>query len=220
MIEKLQLTAQTRAEGGKGANRRLRHENKVPAIIYGIGKPSVSLVLNRNHVAKALENEAFYSQIINLDIDGEPEQVVLKDMQRHAFKPEILHMDFLRIKATEKITMHIPLHFIGEDVAPGVKQGGIISRTISEIEVRCLPADLPSHIEVNLANLELNETIHLSDLKIPGNVELLALAQGGEYDQPVASIHLARMAAVVEEEAVAAEAVPEEEKAEEAAKAE
>ncbi len=204
MADKLELNAIARTDVGKGASRRLRHQDIVPAIVYGIGKEPEMLALKHNEVIKALENEAFYSQVINLTIDGKSQQVVLKDLQRHVFKPKIMHMDFLRIKAGEKITMLIPLHFIGEDVAPGVKEeGGIFSHALNEVEVKCLPANLPAFIEVDLSNMALSDIVHLSDLKIPKGVELTVLAQGEEYDQPVATMHLPRVE--VEEEEVVAE---------------
>jgi large subunit ribosomal protein L25 len=202
MTNNLQLNAEIRTETGKGANRRLRRADKVPAVIYGANLDSKSLTLKHNEVIKALS--------------GKPEQAVLKDLQRHPYKPKILHMDFMRIKATEKITMLIPLHFIGEEKAPGVKEGGIISHSISEVDIKCLPADLPKYIDVDMSNMALNDIVHLSDLKIPKNVELTALAQGEEYDQPVATLHMARIA----EEIVPEEEVPAEEEAEAEAKAE
>ncbi len=204
MADKLQLNAVARTDVGKGASRRLRHQDIVPAIVYGIGKEPEMLALKHNEVIKALENEAFYSQIINLNVDGKSQQVVLKDLQRHVYKPKIMHMDFLRIKAGEKITMLIPLHFIGEDVAPGVKdEGGIFSHALNEVEVKCLPANLPAFIEVDLSNMALSDIVHLSDLQLSEGVELTVLAQGEEYDQPVATMHLPRVE--VEEEEVVAE---------------
>lgn len=216
MAENLEINAELRTEVGKGASRRLRHAEKIPAIVYGADKDPQILVLEHKDVIKALENEAFFSQIIDLKITGKPQQVVLKDMQRHVFKPKIMHMDFLRIKAGEAITMLIPLHFIGEDVAPGVKLGGgVVSHALSEVEVKCLPKDLPQFIELDVSNMELNDTLHLSDLKMPKDVELTVLAQGEEYDQPVVTVHLPKIIEEpVEEEVVA------EEEGEEAAAAE
>lgn len=216
MTNNLKLTVEVRTDMGKGASRRLRHADKIPAVIYGAGKEPQILTLNLNEVTKALENEEFFSQIIDLNIAGKTEPVVLKDLQRHSYKAKVTHIDFMRIKASEKITMPIPLHFIGEDVAPGIKQGGIVSHSISEVEVKCLPADLPKYIEVDMSNLELNNIIHLSDLKLPKNVEITELAQGEGHDLPVATIHITRIA----EEIVTEEAPPEEEEqeAEEATK--
>jgi large subunit ribosomal protein L25 len=198
MNNKLQLTADIRADIGKGASRRLRREGKIPAILYGTDEAPQTLTLNHNLIVKAMENEDFFSQIFTLSIMDKPVQVVLKDVQHHVYKPQVAHLDFMRIKATEKIIMHIPLHFIGETVCPGIKLGGILSRAISEIELRCLPADLPRFIEIDISKMQLNDTIHMSDLKIPANVELLSIAHG---NQLVATVHLARMA---EEIAVAA----------------
>jgi large subunit ribosomal protein L25 len=221
MANSLQIGAVSRIDVGKGASRRLRHANKVPAIVYGAGKKPQMLTLQHNEVIKALENEEFFSQIITLTVDEKAEKVVLKDLQRHAFKPKIMHMDFLRIKADEAVTMLIPLHFIDEEVAPGVKQdGGTISHALSEVEVKCLPADLPKYIEVDMSKLELNDTIHLSDLKLPHGVEIPVLAQGEEYDQLVASLHLARMAEEIPIEEEVEEVEGEEEVAEGEEKAE
>ncbi len=222
MADNLKLTAEIRTDVGKGASRRLRHENEIPAIVYGADKEPQSLTLKHNEVIKALESEEFFTQIITLDVNGKSQKVVLKDLQRHAFKPKVLHMDFLRIKASEKITMLIPLHFIGEEVAPGVKlEGGIISHALSEVEVRCLPADLPKYIEVDVSDMKLNDSIHLSDLKVPAGVELTALAHGEEYNQPVATLHLARIVEeipVAEVEAEEGEAAEEKEEAAEESK--
>lgn len=185
-----ELNAQVRQDKGKGASRRLRHANQVPAILYGAGKEATSLTLDHNKVTTALQHEAFYTHILTLHVDGSPEKVILKDLQRHAFKPRILHMDFMRVRADEKLKMHVPLHFVGADVAPGVKQGGLLSHLLSDVEISCLPANLPEFIEVDVAGLELDQLLHLSDLKMPKGVELVALSH--ENDLPVASIHLPR----------------------------
>ena len=215
MADKLQLEAEVRTDIGKGASRRLRHADKVPAIIYGAGKDPQPLVLEHNKVIKALENEEYYSQIITLKVDKREEQAVLKALQRHPYKPKVTHMDFLRIKAGEEITMQIPLHFIGEEDSPGVKQNGTISHHISEVEIRCLPVNLPKYIEVDVSAMDLDDSIHLSSLKMPKGVDL-ATPVDEEHDQPVISIHLAKIAeepkAVPEEEGE--EAAPESEAAE------
>lgn len=218
MSENYELTAETRTEVGKGSSRRLRsQENKVPAIVYGGEKHPVAIILDHNILAHALEDEGFYSHILTLNIAGKKEKVVLKDLHRHPSKPRILHADFLRISANTKLTMHIPLHFLGEEQAPGVKdQGGIISHHMNEVEVRCLPSDLPEAIEVDISKLNLGDVIHLSELKISKGVELTALLQGEEFDQPVVSIHKP----VVTPEPVAEEAEEEAEAAPETAKPE
>jgi large subunit ribosomal protein L25 len=164
------------------------------------------IYLNFDHkkLAKALENEGFYSHILTININGKPQKAVLKDLQRHPSRPLLLHMDLLRITGKEKITMHVPLHFLNGDKAPGVvDEAGIVSHVISDVEVRCLPDNLPEYIEVDLAQLKLGDTIHLADLKLPKGVELTALTHGHDNNAPVASIHIPR--AALEEEAVATE---------------
>ena len=220
MTNNLQLAAEIRNDSGKGANRRFRLENKVPAVIYGADKKPEALILKHNEVIKALENEEFFTQIITLNLNGKSEQVVLKDLQRHPYRAtQIMHIDFMRIKASEKITMLIPLHFIEEEVAPGVKQGGIITHSISEVEVKCLPSDLPKYIDIDMSNMELNDIVHLSNLKLPKGVELTELTHGEEHDLPIATLQMARIAEeVVVEEKVAAEEEKEEEAKEEKGK--
>jgi len=187
----IKLAATLRTDVGKGASRRLRRIDAIPAVVYGAGEPTQILTLNHKEVIKALENEEFYSQILDLEIDGKIEQVVLKSMQRHPFKPKVQHMDFLRIRATETMTMLIPLHFVGEEVAPGVKDdGGMISHLEAEIEVECLPANLPKFIEVDLSSLGLNETLHLSEIKLPKGVESVDLSATEPNDLPIAAIYM------------------------------
>jgi len=205
------INAEVRKDMGKGASRRLRHANKIPAIIYGGTKDPVALTLDHNATSHALDNEAFYSSVLTVKIDKDSEQAVLKAVQRLPGKKRILHLDLQRISATEKLHMNVPLHFIGSDVAPGVKEGGIVSHTQVDVEVACFPKDLPEFIEVDLTNVELNGSVHLSDLKIPEGIELVELAHGPEHDLPVASIHLPRVAK--EEEEVEAEAAEGEEAA-------
>ncbi len=205
MSGKFELNAELRQDQGKGASRRLRREDKVPAIFYGGGEAAQPLIFDHKELKKALQNEAFYSHILTIHINKEKHQAVLKDLQRHPYKARVTHLDLLRITGKEKITMQIPLHFKGGDVAPGVKEGnGIISHLISTVEVRCLPANLPEYIEVDLSVLELDQSIHLSDLKLGEGVELTALLHNN--DQPIASVHIPRAALPTEEEAAAAAA--------------
>ncbi|MBK8163738.1 MAG: 50S ribosomal protein L25/general stress protein Ctc [Gammaproteobacteria bacterium] len=202
-----ELNAQVRHDSGKGASRRLRREGKVPAIMYGSGQQPVSLVLDHDAVRHSLENEAFYSHILTVNVDGQAVQAVLKDLQRHSYRPIIMHMDLQRISETEELRMHVPLHFIGEASAPGVKLGGgIVSHLVTDVEVTCLPRHLPEYLEVDVSSLQLNETLHLSDIKLPEGVRIIALTHGAEHDLPVVSIHVPR-AAVEAEAAPAAEAV-------------
>lgn len=190
MANLFELAAEVRLNHGKGASRRFRRlDNKVPAIIYGANKEPLSILINHHHINNALKNEAFYSHILTLNINNGAEKVVLKALQRHPSKPQILHADFLRVSAHEKLTMNIPLHFINEEDAYGVKmEGGAISRLMNEVEIRCLPADLPEFIDVDLTELRNDETFLLSQLKVPAGVEIVALLHGGE-DRGVASIH-------------------------------
>ncbi len=198
------LTAKARGDMGKGASRRLRRlGDEVPAIVYGGKEPAQPITLEGRAIKHALENESFYSHIIKLTVDGTDQDVILKDVQRHPFKPVIMHVDFLRVRADQKLTTRVPLHFINEDKCPGVKlQGGIITHNFTDLEIQCLPKDLPEYIEVDCIDLKLDDTIHLSDLKLPEGVVSIELAHGAEHDQPVASIHLPR--AAVEAEAAAA----------------
>ena len=192
-----EIEAVTRQDVGKGASRRLRKANKFPAIIYGAGKPPQSLVLDQDIMLRNLAQEAFYSHILTVKVDGKPQKAVLKAVQRHPFKAQITHIDLLRTSATQKLRMHVPLHFLGEDVAPGVKEGGMVSHTLIEAEIECLPADLPEYLEVDISELELNGLVHLSEIKLPDGVTIPGLAQEGG-DQVVASIHLQKL--VVEED--------------------
>jgi len=189
MSNQFKLDAEVRSEAGKGASRRLRHTGKVPAIIYGAGKDPESLLLDHNDLSKALENEAFYSHILDIKIGKSKQQAVLKDVQRHPFKQQIMHIDLLRVAAKEQIRMNVPLHFINEDVCVGVKtDGGAISHTITDVEIICLPKNLPEYIEVDLSELQLGETVHMSDLEVPKGVELVQLSHGN--DMTVASVHV------------------------------
>lgn len=206
MAINFEIEAQVRHDAGKGASRRLRREGKLPAILYGGGKPPQNLVMAHGPVMHSLEHEAFYSHILNVKVDGKVERAVLKDLQRHPIKPIILHMDLQRVSEDEKLRMRVPLHFLGEDKAPGVKQGGgIVSHLVTEAEVSCLPKHLPEYLEVDVSNLHVNETLHLSDIRLPEGVELIELSHGPEHDQPVVSIHLPRAAIEAESGPAAAE---------------
>ena len=191
------LNANARNDLGKGASRRLRRNaDLVPAIVYGGDKAPQNIALEARELKKALENEAFYSHVIKLSIDGKKEDVLLKALQRHPAKPLIMHADFLRVVAGHEVTVHVPLHFINEDSCVGVKNGGgVISHTMTEVEVNCLPKDLPEFIEVDMAGVDLNQIVHLSDLKLPKGVSIPFLAQGPDHDLPVANVHAARVAA-------------------------
>ena len=199
MSEEFDLIAEFREDQGKGASRRLRREGKVPAIIYGAGRPPRMLAFDHNKVLRQLENESFYSSILNIKVGDKSQPAVIKDLQRHPSKPIVQHMDLQRIVAGEAIRMNVPLHFMGEDVAPGVKLGGgSVSHLMTDVEVACLPKDLPEYLEVDVSGLELNAMLHLSDIPLPKGVEIPELAQGPEHDHAIVSIQLLRAAAVEE----------------------
>jgi len=208
-METFELNVELRTDKGKGASRRLRRANKVPAILYGAGKEPRSLTLGHNDLFHHAEHEAFYSHILTLHVDGKDEKAVLKDMQRHPFKPIIMHVDFMRVDMNEKIRMHVPLHFTNEETAPGVKlEGGRVSHQINEVEIVCLPGSLPEYIEVDLGALKVGDLVHMSDIKLPDGVELVELMHGDEHDQSIASVQKARVASDEDEEA-SEEAEPE-----------
>lgn len=195
------LHATAREDKGKGASRRLRHQGLVPSVIYGGTKDSQSISIIGKDFLKQLENEAFYSHIVTLDVEGKTEQVILKDLQRHPAKPVLMHADFLRVSKNQKLTTRVPLHFMNEETSIGVKtQGGIVSHTMTDIEISCLPADLPEFIEVDIADLELDGIIHLSDVILPKGVESVVLAHGTDHDLPVASIHKPKGVATEDED--------------------
>ncbi|WP_321528940.1 50S ribosomal protein L25/general stress protein Ctc [Sedimenticola selenatireducens] len=200
MKEVFVVNAQLRTDTGKGASRRLRHAGLVPGIVYGAHQDPAMISMVHSDLIQRLDHEAFYSHILTLKIDGKSEQVILKDLQRHPARPFIMHADFLRVSAKEKLKTHVPLHFVGEDVAPGVKAGGVVSHLLTEVEVSCLPGDLPEYIEVNVAGLEVGDAVMLSEVALPKGVELPALAQDEPQDVQVVSIHTAHVA--VEEDEI------------------
>ncbi|HDP90157.1 MAG TPA: 50S ribosomal protein L25/general stress protein Ctc [Thioalkalivibrio sp.] len=190
MMTDFVLSAEKRDEQGKGASRRLRRAGKVPAIIYGAGKEPTTISLNHNEVLRQLENEAFYSHILTLNIGGTEEQAILRDMQRHPSKPYVTHMDFQRVSATDKIRVLVPVHFINEGACVGVKQGGgVLNHLMTEVEVQCLPKDLPEFIEVDVTGLDVGDTIHLSNLTLGKGVEIVELLHGEEHDNAVVACH-------------------------------
>ncbi len=206
MSSEFVVSAERRKDQGKGASRRLRRTGKVPAILYGAGKEPLPITVDHNELLKQVENEAFYSHILTIDLEGSKEQAILKDMQRHPAKPFILHMDFMRVSAGERIRVNVPLHFTGEEVAPGVKiGGGIVTHAVTEVEINCLPKDLPEYIDVDLSGLELGQSLHLSDIKLPKGVELVQLLQGEEHDTAIAAIQTVRGAVDTETQEAAGE---------------
>ena len=188
------LSAEVRSDYGKGASRRLRRTNKFPGIIYGGGGNPTPISLNHNEVINNLQHEAFFSHILTLDVGGAKEQVIIKDIQRHPFKQQILHIDLQRFVADQAITVNVPLHFLNEETCHGVKmEGGSINRVETEISISCLPKDLPEYIEVDLAELKLGESIHLSEVSLPQGVTSTDLSHGDEdHDRAIVAVHATR----------------------------
>ncbi|MWV12804.1 50S ribosomal protein L25/general stress protein Ctc [Pseudomonas sp. R-28-1W-6] len=193
MTVEFALNAEARSDLGKGASRRLRRiASLVPAVIYGGEKAPQSISLQAKDLAKLLENEAAFSHVLTLNVAGTAETVLIKALQRHPAKGFVLHADFVRVIAGQKLSAHVPLHFINQESSVGVKQqGGEVSHTIVEVEVSCQPQDLPEFIEVDMAKVEVGQIVHLSDLSLPKGVELVALAHGN--DLAVANIHASRV---------------------------
>ena len=214
MAEKFDLIAEIREDMGKGASRRLRHKGLIPAIIYGAGRPPRALSFEHNKVMRQLENEAFYASVLNIRVGDKSQAAIIKDIQRHPAKKQILHLDLQRIVEDEKIKMNVPIHYTGEDLAIGVKEGGgKVSHLRTEVEVICLPKDLPEYFEVDISALQLDEMLHLSDIKMPESVEIPQLALGPEHDQAIVSIHVIKAAPVEEDivEVAAVEGIEDEE---------
>ena len=188
--------AELRTETGTGASRRLRREDKVPAILYGADKEAASIVLAHKDMIKAQEDEGFYTHILTLNIGGESVEAILKDIQRHPFKPKITHLDFQRVDASHKLHTKVPVHFIGEEKV--TKAGNTVVHQLTEIVITCLPKALPEFIEVNVSDLVAGDSIHLSDLKLPSGVSSVELAKGADHDQSVVTVK-ANKAAPAEE---------------------
>lgn len=192
MSAKFELNAQSRSETGTGASRRLRRAGKVPAILYGAGKDPVMLSIDHDPLWHHTRHEAFFTSILTLKVDGKGvDQAIVRDLQMHPYKPRVAHMDLQRVSATERLHISVPLHFIGQDTAPGVKlQGGIIAHLVTEIDVSCLPSQLPEYLTVDVSGLHVNDSIHLSNLVLPEGVILTDLAHGN--DLAVATITMVR----------------------------
>jgi len=200
MSKDFDLIAEIREDQGKGASRRLRRNGKVPAIIYGAGRPPRKLAFDHNRVIQELENESFYSSILNIKVGGKSQAAIVKDVQRHPAKRVIVHMDFQRIVEDEKIRMNVPIHYLNAESSVGVKQdGGSVSQLMNDVEISCLPKDLPEYFEVDIQNLGLNEMLHLSDIKLPEGVEIPELAHGPEHDHAIVSIQHIKVVEVEEE---------------------
>jgi large subunit ribosomal protein L25 len=206
MQETFEIDAVVRSDAGKGASRRLRHSGLVPGIIYGGGKDPEMIATKHNELLHHLEHEAFYSHILKVKVDGQPQDVVLKDLQRHPAKPFILHFDLQRVRMDEEIRMTVPLHFEGEEHCAGVKAGGTLIRGINEIDVHCLPRDLPEYVAIDVSGLNVGDMIHLSEISLPQGVALVGAEQLTEDNDPVvASIEVMRGGGVEAEEGEAGE---------------
>lgn len=198
----IEVIATPRTQQGTGASRRLRRAGRVPAIVYGGGVAPQAIELDHNAIYQRLRQEAFHASILTLNLAGDKNPVLLRDVQMHPHKPIVLHVDFQRVAKDRKIHMKVPLHFVNADAAPGIKQGGIISHVFTEVDVSCLPEHLPEFLEVDLSGLTVGHSIHLSQVKLPAGVEALAMARG---DDPVIAAMVLPRAAVVEESEAAAQ---------------
>ncbi len=205
-----ELNAELRTDKGKGASRRLRRNaDMIPAILYGAGKDPLSLTLAHKDIHKACENEAFFSHIITINADGDSQQAIVKDLQRHPAKDRIMHADFLRIQMDQAITVEVPLHFLNEDSCLGVRQGGgNVSHNMTSIEINCLPGDLPEYIEVDIEDLDLGDAIHMSGLRLAEELSIPSLQQGADHDHVVVSVNAPKRAEELDEEAASAEDAP------------
>ena len=202
------INATARDDMGKGASRRLRREAKLPGIVYGAGKEPVNITMEQKDIQHQLDNESFYTQVLSLNVDGAAVDVLVRDLQHHPFKMDILHIDFQRVDAKKEVHVLIPLHFENEESSPGVKtEGGAVQHIITEVEVTCLPGDLPEFIVVDVGEMHTDDILHLSDLKLPKGVELAAFKQGvdHEHDSAVVSIHARKAEAADDAEEAASD---------------
>ncbi|MEJ2139879.1 MAG: 50S ribosomal protein L25/general stress protein Ctc [Gammaproteobacteria bacterium] len=209
MAEELDLIAEFRTDTGKGSSRRLRRAGKVPAIIYGAGREPRALTLDHNALLKAAEEESFFSSILNVKVGDNVRASILKDIQVHPAKRQILHIDLQRVVEDEEIRMNVPIHYINEETCKGVKAGGTVQKTRTEVEISCFPRYLPEYLEVDIAALELDDILHLSDIKLPEGVEIIDLVSEPPHDEAIITVHVLRASAETEE-AEEEEAAPEE----------
>jgi large subunit ribosomal protein L25 len=187
-MNEYEVVAQPRDGLGTNASRRLRRTGRVPAILYGGGKDPMPLSIEESRIKKQIENEAFASHVLTVKVEDEESQAVLKSVHRDPATERVIHMDFQRISASSEIHMHVPLHFINEEDSPGKKAGGIVTHLLVEVEVGCLPKDLPEYIEVDMVSLDVGDSVHLSELALPEGVHVMALAHNPDNDQPVVSV--------------------------------
>ena len=201
MAKEFDLIADYREDQGKGASRRLRHQGRVPAIIYGAGRPPRPITFDHNKVMHQLENESFYSSILNVKVGEKSQAAIVKDIQRHPSKRQIMHLDLQRVVEDQAIKMNVPIHYLGEEDAPGVRDGGgTVNKMVNDVEITCLPKDLPEYLELDISHLELDEMMYITDVKLPEGVEIVGLAQAeDEQAQPIVSIHFIHEEIIEEE---------------------
>lgn len=200
MSTNFSIDLEPREEFGTSSSRRLRRQGRVPVVVYGADKSIAHYSADHNSLIHSLDIEAFHSAIIDIKENGSKQGAILREVQMHSYKPQVLHIDLQRVKATEQITLRVPLHFLGDDVAPGVKiAGGIFSRLITDVEIQCLPKDLPEFLTVDVSELDINNSVHMSDIKLPEGVEMTAVLQDSD-DYAIASITPSRISIDVEEE--------------------
>lgn len=181
-----EIKAQGRKDEGKGASRRLRHAGFVPAVVYGAGSAPESIQIEHNTILLAAKHEWFFSTVLDLNVDGKVQKVLVRDWQKHPFKLQMLHMDFLRVDENAAVRISVPLHFLNQEKSPAAKTSGVvISHNLTEVEISCLPKDLPEFIELDLADVKPGDIIHLSELKLPKGVEIVALHLGADHDTAV-----------------------------------
>ena len=207
MKTSFELVADYRNDQGKGASRRLRRDGKVPAILYGGGSDPRSLALDHTKLQLMLDNERFYTTILSIKVGSDNQSAILRDIQRHPYRNQIVHIDFQRVRDDEKLRVSVPFHFVNQATAPGVKtQGGIVSHLRNEVEISCFPKDLPEYIEVDMGAMQLNDALHLSDIKVPAGVEFVDLTH--DRDPAIVSIHSPRAEETAEAAPAAEAAAP------------
>ena len=206
MADEFKVNAKIRPDKGKGASRRLRHTEQIPAVIYGAGLESVALSIAAKDIEKSASNEAFFAHIIQLNVDNKSESAIVKALQRHPASSRIMHVDFQRVQMDQAIHVDVPLHFTNEDTCVGVKAGGMVSHLMTSLNIVCLPGNLPEYIEVDVADMAIGMSLHMSELALPKGINIPELAQGTDHDQVVVAVVSSRAAKEDEEEAEAATA--------------
>jgi large subunit ribosomal protein L25 len=206
MSDQFEVLAEVREDMGKGSSRRLRRvAGQIPAIIYGGEKDPQPLTIIRKDLEKSLENESFYSHVLSINVAGKKEKAILKDLQRHPARNSVTHADFMRVDDKVAIKVNVQFHFVNEESSIGVKQeGGLVQHQVTEMEILCLPADIPEYVEVDMQDIAVGQIVHLSDVKLPAGVTSVALALGDDHDLAIASIN-APKGGGDEDEAAAAE---------------